>query len=181
MNKRVNDVHNRTNKQHRFRRLIHKQPCAFDSPVPPCWCVWPARERRNVNSAARGPNVAIASDHSTPASACGHSSSQPSPGCLNRSRRSCVTAASCHAERRAVSEAASFVPTPKPACTYGFMSGHHPFCERNHAPTGLKTDLQRGRTGDAGAVKRRCEPQSPEVTIEVIRPRDIPVIRAGSE
>jgi hypothetical protein len=58
---------------------------------------------------------------------------------------------------------------------------HHPFYERNHAPTELKTELQRGRTGDAGTAKRRCEPQSPEVTIGVIRPRGIPVTEAGSE
>ena len=42
-------------------------------------------------------------------------------------------------------------------------------------------DLSRGRTGDADAVKRRGEPQSPEVTIDAIPPRDIPVTRAGSE
>ena len=53
--------------------------------------------------------------------------------------------------------------------------------KRNPAPTGLKADLQRGRTGDAGAVKRRCEPLSPEATMGVIRPRDIPVIEAGYE
>ena len=85
-----------------------------------------ARERRNVSSPARAPNVANASAHSVRASTCGHSSSHVSDVRPVRRRRSCATIASCHAARRADSDVASDVPTPEPSITYGFMSAPTP-------------------------------------------------------
>src|SRR5687767_405409 len=81
-----------------------------------------ARERRNVSSPLRAPNVANASAHRLRASTCGHSSSHLSAVRPVRRRRSCATIASCHAARRADSDAASDVPMPEPSITYGFIS-----------------------------------------------------------
>ena len=60
-----------------------------------------------------GPTSPTASVHSAVASTCGHSSPQRSAVGSDRRRRSCVTIASCHATRRARSDAASAVSVPK--------------------------------------------------------------------
>lgn len=80
-----------------------------------------ARDRRNVSSVARAPNTADASVQSAVASTCGHSSSQRSAVGSDRTRRSCVTIASCHATSRALSDAASAVSVPRAAIAYGFI------------------------------------------------------------
>ena len=83
-----------------------------------------ARDRRNLSSPARAPNMADASAQRAAASTCGHSSSQRSAVGSERRRRSCVTIASCHAMRRARSDTASTVSVPKSAIAYGFISNH---------------------------------------------------------
>jgi hypothetical protein len=92
-----------------------------------------ARERRNVSSPARVPNVANASAHSVRAATCGHSSSHVSAVRPVRRRRSCATIASCHTASRADSDAASDVPMPEPSVTYGFMSDPTPRFRRESA------------------------------------------------
>ncbi len=89
-----------------------------------------AQERRNVSSSARAPKIAMASDQSARASACGHSSSHTALFLPVRRRRSWATMASCQADKRAPSDVASFVPRPEPSIRYRFMSHPPPLAAR---------------------------------------------------
>ena len=112
-----------------------------------------ARERRNVSSLARGPSMADASAHSARASTCGHSSPHGSAVWPDRRRRSCATIASCHAMRRARSDAAS-VPLPEFTIAYGFISDSHLFAPRapRSRPFATRPCFQGERPRRAGTI-----------------------------